>query len=405
VKKIKSSEITPERLFLTRRKFLAGLGTLAAGAALASCQAPGSTGPSTSQTGTSTSTTETTTTTTSTPTADQLTPYEDVINYNNYYEFSLGKTGIGPLSKDFKTSPWTVEVGGLVNKPQTFAIEDLEGRFPSEERVYRHRCVEAWSMVIPWLGFPLGKLLAVAEPLSSAKFVAFQTLYDPEQMPGQDLQILDWPYREGLRLDEAMHDLTIMSTGLYGKPLLPQCGAPLRLVVPWKYGFKCIKSIVKIDLVEDMPPTAWSQASPGEYGFYANVNPDVPHPRWSQSSERRIGGSRISTQLFNGYADEVASLYAAAGGLYHHQCPGHPAALVAGRGRLARPPVRQPHHRCPGPHRHLCPCPADHFAGGHTAVLAVGLCLAEATAPSRRALRLRLRRDTPGQPRLAGLRL
>jgi sulfoxide reductase catalytic subunit YedY len=311
VKKIRSSEITPEHLFLSRRKFLAGLGTLAAGAVLASCQAPGSTGPSTNQTGTTgPSANQTGTTTASTPLAEQETAYDDVINYNNFYEFSLSKTDVGRLAQDFRTSPWNVEVGGLVNKPQTFAIEDLERQFPSEERVYRHRCVEAWSMVIPWLGFPLNKLLAAVEPLSSAKFVSFQTLYDPQQMPGQEIQILDWPYREGLRLDEAMHDLTIMSTGLYGKPLLPQCGAPLRLVVPWKYGFKSIKSIVKIDLVEEMPLTTWPEASSSEYGFYANVNPDVPHPRWSQSSERRIGDSRIPTLLFNGYADEVAGLYA-----------------------------------------------------------------------------------------------
>jgi sulfoxide reductase catalytic subunit YedY len=308
VKKIKSSEITPEHLFLSRRKFLVGLGTAAAGAVLTSCLSPATTAPSANQTGTTTA--NSTAPTTTTEPAEQLTPFDDVVNYNNFYEFSLSKSGVASAAKDFKTSPWNVEVGGLVNKPQTFAIEDLEKQFPSEERVYRHRCVEAWSMVIPWLGFPLGKLLAAAEPLSSAKFVRFETLYDPEQMPGQNSGILPWPYVEGLRLDEAMNDLVIMSTGLYGKPLLPQCGAPLRLVVPWKYGFKSIKSIVKIDLVEDMPLTTWPAVSPGEYGFYANVNPDVPHPRWSQSSERRIGDSRIPTLLFNGYADEVASLYA-----------------------------------------------------------------------------------------------
>jgi sulfoxide reductase catalytic subunit YedY len=299
VKKIKSSEITPERLFLSRRKFLAGLGTVAAGAILASCRAPAGTTTSSNQTGTSSTT----------PVAEQETPYDDVINYNNFYEFSLNKTDVARLAENFQTTPWTIEVGGLVNKPQTFAIEDLEKQFPSEERIYRHRCVEAWSMVIPWLGFPLGNLLKAVDPQSSAKFVRFQTLLDPDMMPGQKMRILDWPYREGLRLDEAMNDLTIMSTGLYGKPLLPQCGAPLRLVVPWKYGFKSIKSIVKIDLVADMPLTTWPEAYPSEYGFYANVNPNVPHPRWSQSSERRIGDGRIPTVIFNGYGDEVASLY------------------------------------------------------------------------------------------------
>jgi methionine sulfoxide reductase catalytic subunit len=300
VKKIRSSEITPEHLFLSRRKFLAGLGTVAAGAVLASCRAPGSTA-STTPTGTTT-----------TPGPEEPTPYEDVINYNNFYEFSLGKTDVARVAEGFQTSPWTLEVGGLVNKPQTFGIEDLERQFPAEERIYRMRCVEAWSMVIPWLGFPLGRLLEAVEPLSNAKFVRFETLYDPERMPGQTLSVLDWPYVEGLRLDEARHDLTIMSTGLYGQPLLPQSGAPLRLVVPWKYGFKNIKSIIKIDLVEEMPATTWAKASPGEYGFYANVNPDVSHPRWSQSSERRIGAGgvdRIPSLVFNGYKEEVAGLY------------------------------------------------------------------------------------------------
>jgi sulfoxide reductase catalytic subunit YedY len=304
VKKIKSSEITPEKFYISRRKFLAGLGTLAAGAALASCRAPVTTTSSTTQPPTPTSSTATTTG------AEQQTSYDDVISYNNYYEFSLGKTDVAKAAKDFKTSPWMVEVGGLASKPQTFSIEDLEKQFPPQERVYRMRCVEAWSMVIPWLGFPLGALLRAVEPLSNAKYVRFETLYNPDEMPGQKTGILDWPYVEGLRLDEAMHDLTIMSTGLYGKPLLPQNGAPLRLVVPWKYGFKSIKSIVKIDLVEEMPVNTWHKAAPGEYGFYANVNPDVPHPRWSQSSERRIGDDRIPTLFLNGYGDEVAGLYA-----------------------------------------------------------------------------------------------
>ncbi len=306
MRKIKSSEITPEKVFLSRRKFIARLGTLAAGAVLSSCAPSGTTtqsSPTTTPTGTPPSTT------TAPASGEVLTPYDSVIQYNNFYEFSLSKTEVAVISRDFQPTPWTVTIGGLVNKPQTFAFEDLDRQFPSEERVYRMRCVEAWSMVIPWLGFPLANLLKAVEPLSSAKFVRLETLYDPEQMPGQNFRVLDWPYVEGLRLDEAMHNLTIMSTGLYSKPLLPQNGAPLRLVVPWKYGFKSIKSIVKIDLVEEMPATSWAKASPGEYGFFANVNPDVSHPRWSQSSERRIGEGRIPTVIFNGYGDEVAGLY------------------------------------------------------------------------------------------------
>lgn len=239
-----------------------------------------------------------------------LTPCEDVISYNNYYEFTMSKEGVAGLAQDFKTSPWVVEVGGLVNKPQTFDIDDLRRKFSEEERIYRLRCVEAWSMVIPWLGFPLANLLKEVEPSSSARYVRFETLYDPEQMPGQNRPVYDWPYIEGLRLDEAMNGLTIMATGIYGKSLLPQSGAPIRLVVPWKYGFKYIKSIVRIDLVEEMPISLWMAAAPHEYGFYANVNPDVSHPRWSQSSERRIGElDRRKTLLFNGYAEEVAHLY------------------------------------------------------------------------------------------------
>ncbi|MFH1650560.1 MAG: protein-methionine-sulfoxide reductase catalytic subunit MsrP [Chloroflexota bacterium] len=300
MKKIPSSGITPERLYLSRRKFLAGVGTAVAGGLVASaCRATGI-NPAPGENGG----------TASPGPEDELTTYDDIISYNNYYEFSLAKEGIGSIAKNFKTTPWTVEVGGLVQKPQTFAIEDLLRKFPAEERIYRMRCVEGWSMVIPWDGFSLGKLLKEVEPLGAAKYVGFKTLYDPEQMHGQRMDILDWPYMEGLRLDEAMHELTILASGIYGKAILPQNGAPLRLVVPWKYGFKGIKSIVKIDLVEEMPATAWMSAAPNEYGFYANVNPDVPHPRWSQSSERRIGElSRRPTLLFNGYADEVASLY------------------------------------------------------------------------------------------------
>jgi sulfoxide reductase catalytic subunit YedY len=241
---------------------------------------------------------------------DPLTTFEAVTNYNNYYEFSLDKQEVAARARDFKTSPWTVEVGGLVHKPKTFDVDDLLKKFSQEERIYRLRCVEAWSMVIPWQGFRLADLLKEVEPMSKAKYVRFETLYDPEQMPGQRSSWYTWPYAEGLRTDEAMHDLTLLATGLYGKSLLPQNGAPLRLAVPWKYGFKSIKSIVKIDLVEEMPISLWMAAAPDEYGFYANVNPDVPHPRWSQASERRIGETkRRRTLPFNGYAEEVAQLY------------------------------------------------------------------------------------------------
>jgi sulfoxide reductase catalytic subunit YedY len=239
----------------------------------------------------------------------ELTPFEAVTNYCNYYEFTTNKEKVAQTAEGFPTRPWTVEVGGLVNNPKTYGIEDLL-KFEQEERIYRLRCVEAWSMVIPWVGFPLAKVLQEVEPTSQAKYVRFETVVDEANMPGQKSRGYDWPYVEGLRLDEAMNDLAILSTGLYGKELLPQNGAPIRLVVPWKYGFKSIKSVVKIDLVEEQPISLWMATSPNEYGFYANVNPEVPHPRWSQASERRIGeGKRIETLLLNGYADEVADLY------------------------------------------------------------------------------------------------
>jgi len=241
---------------------------------------------------------------------DPVNSFEEITHYNNYYEFSVDKEEVARLAEGFVTRPWTVEVGGLVNKPQTFGIEDLLKKFPREERIYRLRCVEAWSMVIPWLGFPLNKLLAEVEPTSDAKYVRFETIYNPDEMPGQKSPWYAWPYTEGLRLDEAMHDLVLLTSGLYGKDLLPQNGAPLRVVIPWKYGFKSIKSIVKIDLVAEMPTSLWMAAAPNEYGFYANVNPEVNHPRWSQASERRIGElSRRKTLPFNGYAEEVAQLY------------------------------------------------------------------------------------------------
>lgn len=240
---------------------------------------------------------------------DQLTPIEAITTYNNFYEFDTSKGGVASAAKGFVTKPWQVSVGGLVNKPRIFDLDELL-KFPLEQRIYRLRCVEGWSMVIPWIGFPLSKLLEKVEPTSQARYVAFQTLLDPQRLPNQRTGILDWPYVEGLRLDEAMHPLTIMATGLYDEVLPPQDGAPIRLVVAWKYGFKSIKSVVKISLVADEPPTTWNIAAPDEYGFYSNVNPNVPHPRWSQATERRIGEyGRRNTLLFNGYGEQVAHLY------------------------------------------------------------------------------------------------
>jgi sulfoxide reductase catalytic subunit YedY len=247
------------------------------------------------------------------------TPEEKVTGYNNFYEFGLDKADPAANAGSLKTDPWTLKIDGEVAKPLTLDYNDLTTRFPLEERIYRMRCVEAWSMVVPWIGFPLHKLLAMVEPTSNAKYVAFQTLYAPEIMPGQKDRFigggLDYPYVEGLRIDEAMHPLTLMTVGVYGKALPPQNGAPIRLTVPWKYGFKGIKSIVSIKLTRERPPTTWNLAAPNEYGFYANVNPHVDHPRWSQASERFIGSGgaldvkRQPTLLFNGYADQVASLY------------------------------------------------------------------------------------------------
>ena len=235
---------------------------------------------------------------------------EQISNYNNFYEFTTDKEDVARVARGFKPEPWSVAVGGLVAKPQTFSVGDLVGMFPPEERVYRLRCVEGWSMVIPWQGFPLKKLLEAVEPTSGAQYVRFETVKRPEEMPGQKSPFYAWPYVEGLRLDEAMNDLALLVTGLYGKPLPGQNGAPIRLAVPWKYGFKSVKSIVKIDLVDRQPTSLWMSAAPDEYGFYANVNPDVPHPRWSQSTERRIGEVRRRRTLpFNGYAEQVAALY------------------------------------------------------------------------------------------------
>ncbi len=311
---IRSSEITPEWAYLNRRQFMKGAAALSLGALLAACAPSGAPTGAPSGGAQAVPTLDTHPGMTKGDTDElgsALTPFDAVTNYNNYYEFTTDKEGVAPLSKNFVTRPWTVEVGGLVNQPRTYDVDDLIKRFTIEERIYRLRCVEAWSMVIPWQGFALNQLLKEVEPQSSARYVHFVSLLDAKQMPGQASPFYTWPYSEGLRLDEAMNDLTLMATGLYGKTLLPQNGAPLRVVVPWKYGFKSAKAIVKIELVAEQPRTLWSDAAPNEYGFYSNVNPDVPHPRWSQASERRIGeGGRQPTLMFNGYADQVAALYA-----------------------------------------------------------------------------------------------
>jgi methionine sulfoxide reductase catalytic subunit len=240
---------------------------------------------------------------------EPVTSFQDITNYNNFYEFSTDKESTADAARGFLPGAWKVAVEGLCRKPTVFDLDDLLKIAPAEERIYRMRCVEAWSMVIPWAGFSLGKLIERVEPLSDAKYVAFTTLLDPKRMPNQNHGVLDWPYVEGLRMDEAMHPLTILASGLYGKELLPQDGAPIRLVVPWKYGFKGIKSIVKIALVADQPPTTWSLANPPAYGFYANVNPEVDRP-WSQATERRIGAGTRPTLMFNGYTEQVGHLYA-----------------------------------------------------------------------------------------------
>jgi sulfoxide reductase catalytic subunit YedY len=299
------SEITPKELYFNRRDFLRAAGILGGSALLAAC-APSVAGGGAADVPTSAAGYAGKTDELGSP----LNSFDDITHYNNYYEFSTSKEAVAPLSADFQAHPWSVEVAGMVNKPQTFAIEDLIKMFPPEDRIYRLRCVEAWSMVIPWQGFPLASLLKAVEPTSEAKYVKFTTLMDPKQLPAEGSGFYPWPYTEGLRLDEAMNDLAILATGLYGAPLPAQDGAPIRLVVPWKYGFKGIKAIVKIELVADQPETFWKTIAPDEYGFYANVNPDVPHPRWLQSSERRIGElTRRPTLMFNGYADQVAYLY------------------------------------------------------------------------------------------------
>jgi len=297
---VPQSEITPESVYLNRRTLIAGalasLPALWAAEALAT-PLPLKPGPF--------------------GTDETPTPFKDVTNYNNFYEFGAGKGDPARYAGGFTPEPWTLQVDGLVAKPRTFDLDALRG-FPLEERVYRMRCVEAWSMVIPWVGFPLSALLDVVEPLGAAKYVAFETVVRPDEMPGQKglFQPLPWPYVEGLRLDEARHPLAILAAGLYGRTLPNQNGAPVRLVVPWKYGFKGIKSIVRISLVEEEPVTSWKRMAAHEYGFYANVNPEVDHPRWSQASEIRIGEggflrpARRDTLPFNGYAEQVAGLYA-----------------------------------------------------------------------------------------------
>ena len=298
-----SSEITSEEFYLDRRAFIAAAGAIGAGAiagALPSiagaqqAQQPQATGkPYGLQPD------------------DKPTPWEDVTTYNNFYEFGTGKSDPSETAGKFKTSPWTVRVDGLVNKPADYQLEDFLKPSVVEDRIYRHRCVEAWSMVIPWRGIPLADVIKRAEPNSKAKFVEFTTLMDPRQMPGERTGVLPWPYTEGLRLDEAQHPLALLAVGVYGRTLPNQNGAPLRLVLPWKYGFKSIKSIVRIKLTDAQPKTAWNQAASQEYGFYSNVNPTVDHPRWSQATERRIGEFfKRKTLMFNGYSEQVAGMYA-----------------------------------------------------------------------------------------------
>ncbi|HEY4962076.1 MAG TPA: protein-methionine-sulfoxide reductase catalytic subunit MsrP [Candidatus Limnocylindrales bacterium] len=301
---IPSSEVTPQGVYMNRRSFIAGAGALAGAAfivpKLDSVVAPSDTviaGTKLDFSKSSYSTTE------------KETPLNDITHYNNYYEFSTDKYEPADLAKNFNPRPWTIKVDGLVNKPRTFDIDTLL-KMHLEERIYRMRCVEGWSMVIPWIGFPLSSLLSQAEPNSQAKFVQFTSLDDPKRFPGQQRAVLDWPYVEGLRMDEAMHPLTILAVGLYGDTLPNQDGAPVRLVVPWKYGFKGIKAIVNIKLVEKQPVSTWTKAGPNEYGFYSNVNPNVDHPRWSQAKERRIGEFlKRPTLMYNGYGDQVASMY------------------------------------------------------------------------------------------------
>jgi sulfoxide reductase catalytic subunit YedY len=320
---IRSSEITPYRVYMNRRHFIGSSAKMAAAAALvpgllSACDepdrmearpAPEPAGGVAQPAGTRAQ--ETDWEGVRSELDEPLTPYPDVTGYNNFYEFGTGKEDPARNAHTLVTRPWTVEVEGEVARPAVYELDDLFSPDAAQDRVYRLRCVEAWSMVIPWTGYPLADVIRRVEPTSKARFVEFTTLMDPEQMPGQRRRVLDWPYVEGLRLDEAMNPLTLMATGVYGADLPNQNGAPLRLVVPWKYGFKSIKSIVKIRFVEEMPATSWAVSAPREYGFYANVNPDVDHPRWSQARERRLGEFRRRPTLpFNGYGEQVADMYA-----------------------------------------------------------------------------------------------
>jgi len=292
MKKIKYSEITPEKIYRNRRSFIKSMGLGAGSIALTSI--PFINDARSEQ-------------------KDKLTSYKDITTYNNYYEFGTSKSDPYKNSQNFKTDPWSISIEGEVEDPINISMEEISEQFVSEERIQRLRCVEGWSMVIPWMGFSLNQLLSKVTLTSKAKFVEFESVYDPDQMKGQRYPVLQWPYKEGLRIDEAMHPLTTVVTGLYNKKLPNQNGAPLRIFLPWKYGFKSAKAIVKIKLVEKMPTSSWMRASPREYGFYSNVNPNVAHPRWSQATERVIGNDifapRVETLMFNGYGDEVANLY------------------------------------------------------------------------------------------------
>src|SRR5215467_788520 len=302
---IKSSEITPPDVYWDRRRFLSGAAlagaAIATGAAFRELASPSLTVSANAKIdGLQKS---------SFSTNEKQTPYKDVTNYNNFYEFSTDKYEPAGLAKDFKTRPWTVTIDGLVKKKQVLDVDAITKWAAPEERIYRHRCVEGWSIVVPWVGFPLKELIKRAEPLGKAQFVEFTTLYAPNQMPGQHVPVLDWPYVEGLRMDEAMHPLALLCFGMYGEVLPNQDGAPLRIVIPWKYGFKSAKAIVRIRFTEKLPVNSWNKAAPNEYGFYSNVNPNVDHPRWSQAKERRLGEFlKRPTLMFNGY-DQVASLY------------------------------------------------------------------------------------------------
>lgn len=307
---VKALEITPKEVFMNRRRFIQSTALAGAGSALmpgllsTSALAATDAKRGLKLDGVIKSPLST---------AEEPTPFKYATTYNNYYEFGTGKDDPAVMARDFKPKPWKVRVDGEVGKPGEYDFDDLVKPHQLEERIYRFRCVERWSMVVPWVGIPLADIIKRFEPTSKAKYVAFETLNDPQRMPGQTRRVLDWPYVEGLRMDEAMNPLTLMAVGLYGEELLPQNGAPIRLVVPWKYGFKSIKAIVGIRLLEAMPPTTWNKSAPGEYGFYANVNPQVHHPRWSQAKEERLGGGyftpKLDTQLFNGYGEEVAALY------------------------------------------------------------------------------------------------